>query len=155
MEQKTKITAEDGKQEITITRVFDLPVDLLFRAYTEAELLEQWMGNKVLKLENKTHGSYQFETTDPQGNVLFRANGVVHKVVENQNITRTFEMENTGFPVQLEFLDFESIDEETSTLVMKIIFRSVADRDNMLKLPFAQGINMAHNQLQKIIGKLK
>ena len=155
MEQKTKIKAEDGKQEIVITRAFDLPVSLLFKAYTEAELLEQWMGNKVLKLENKMHGSYQFETTDPQGNVLFRANGTIHKVVENQNITRTFEMENTGFPVQLEFLDFESIDAERSQLIIKMIFKSVADRDNILKLPFAQGINMAHNQLQKVISKLK
>ncbi len=155
MEQKTKITAEDGKQEILITRTFDLPINLLFLAYTEPELVEQWMGNKVLNLENKAHGSYQFETTDGQGNVLFRANGAIHKIVENQNITRTFEMENTSFPVQLEFLDFESINEETSRLVMQIVFKSVADRDNMLKLPFAQGINMAHNQLQKIISKLK
>ena len=154
-ELKTKLTAEDGKQEILITRHFDLPVNLLFKAYTEPELVEQWMGNKVLKLENQAHGSYQFETTDGQGNVLFRANGSIHKVIENENITRTFEMENAGFPVQLEFLDFEPITEDTSKLIMKIVFRSVDDRDNMLKLPFAQGINMAHNQLEKVISKLK
>jgi uncharacterized protein YndB with AHSA1/START domain len=155
VEQKTKLTAEDGKQEILVTRTFDLPVNLLFKAYTEPELVEQWMGNKVLKMQNKVHGSYEFETTDGQGNVLFRANGCIHKVIENENITRTFEMENTGFPVQLEFLDFEQITKDTSKLTMKIVFRSVADRDNMLKLPFAQGINMAHNQLEKIISKLK
>lgn len=154
MEQKTKITAEEGKQEILITRIFDLPINLLFKAYTEAELFEQWMENKVLKLENKAHGHYQFEKTDGQGNVLFRANGSIHKVIQNQNITRTFEMENTPFPVQLEFLDFESINNETSKLIMKIVFKSVEDRDNILKLPFASGINMAHNQLQKVISKL-
>lgn len=155
MEQKTKLIAEDGRQEILITRTFDLPVNLLFKAYTEPELVEQWMGNKVLKMKNQAHGSYQFETMDGQGNVLFRANGSIHKVVENENITRTFEMENSGFPVQLEFLDFEPITEDTSKLTMKIVFKSVADRDNMLKLPFAQGINMAHNQLEKVISKLK
>lgn len=155
MEQKTNLIAKDGKQEILITRTFDLPVNLLFKAYTEPELVEQWMGNKVLKLENQAHGSYQFETTDGQGNVLFRANGSIHKVIENENITRTFEMENSGFPVQLEFLDFEPITEDTSKLTMKIVFKSVADRDNMLKLPFVQGINMAHNQLEKVISKLK
>ncbi|MFD2036812.1 SRPBCC domain-containing protein [Belliella marina] len=155
MEKKTKITAENNRQEILITRTFDLPVNLLFKAYTIPELVEQWMGNSVLKLENKEHGSYQFETKDQQGNTLFRANGTIHKVIENQNITRTFEMENTPFPVQLEFLDFEAIDEESSKLTMKIIFKSVEDRDNMLKLPFAQGINMAHNKLQKVISQLK
>ena len=68
MEQKTKIDAEDGKQELVITREFDLPLELLFKAYVEPEIVEQWMGTKVLKLENKKHGGYQFETTDPQGN---------------------------------------------------------------------------------------
>ncbi len=155
MEQKTKITADVGKQEILIIRTFDLPVNLLFKAYTEAELVEQWMGNKVLKLENKAHGSYLFETTDEQGNTLFRANGSIHKVLKNQNITRTFEMENTPFPVQLEFLDFESLNKETSKLTMRIIFKTVADRDSMLKLPFAKGISLAHNQLQNVMGKLK
>jgi uncharacterized protein YndB with AHSA1/START domain len=153
--QKTKLIAEDGRQEILITRTFDLPVNLLFKAHTEPELVEQWMGNKVLKMENQAHGSFLFETTDGEGNVLFRANGSIHKVIENENITRTFEMENSGFPVQLEFLDFEPITEDTSKLTMKIVFKSVADRDNMLKLPFAQGINMAHNQLEKVISKLK
>ncbi len=57
MERKTKIHAEEGKQEILITREFDLPLELLFRAYSEAEIVEQWMGTKVLKLENKRHGS--------------------------------------------------------------------------------------------------
>ena len=155
MELKTKITAEDHKQEILIIRTFDLPVDLLFKAYTEAELVEQWMGNKVLVLENKSHGSYLFETKDAQGNVLFRANGSIHNVIKNKNITRTFEMENTPFPVQLEFLDFIYIDEQTSKLEMKIIYKSIADRDAMLKLPFEKGINMAHNQLQEKLNSLK
>ena len=153
MEQKTKIIADAGVQEILITREFDLPLNLLFKAYTEPELVEQWMGNKVLKMDNKIHGSYQFETKDSHGNVLFRANGTIHKLIENQNITRTFEMENTGFPVQLEFLDFESINAEKSKLNMKIVFKSVADRDNMLKLPFAMGINMAHAKLEKLFSK--
>src|SRR3989337_3606585 len=103
MERKTKINAEDGKQELVITREFDLPLELLFRAYVEPEIVEQWMGTKVLKLENKKHGSWQFETTDPRGN-KHGFNGTIHEVITNQKITRTFEMEKTGFPVQLEFL---------------------------------------------------
>ena len=44
-----------------ITREFDLPLELLFKAYAEPELVDQWMGTKVLKLESKKHGSYRFE----------------------------------------------------------------------------------------------
>jgi uncharacterized protein YndB with AHSA1/START domain len=52
MELKTKIQAEKDKQELTITREFDLPLTLLFKAYETPEIIEQWMGTKVLKLEN-------------------------------------------------------------------------------------------------------
>ncbi len=155
MERKTKIDADEGKQELTITREFDLPIDLLFRAYTEAEIVEQWMGTKVLKLENKQHGAYQFETTDEQGNVVFKANGVIHEMETDRKITRTFKMENTPFDVQLEFLEFEKLIDNTSKLTMQIVYRSLALRDQMLQLPFAQGLNMAHNKLQNIVTKLK
>lgn len=87
MEQKTKINAEDGKQELVITREFDLPLALLFKAYVEPDIVEQWMGTKVLKLENEKHGSYQFVTSDAKGNVVFRANGVIHEFVPNEKIT--------------------------------------------------------------------
>ncbi len=152
MEQKTKIHAEEGKQDLVITREFDLPLELLFRAYMEPEIVEQWMGTKVLKLENKKHGSWQFETTDPKGN-KHGFNGVIHEFSLNQKITRTFEMENTPFPAQLEFLEFEKRTDTTSKLTMHIVYKSPELRDQMLKLPFAQGINMAHNRLQEIASK--
>jgi len=155
MEQKTKIHAEEGRQDLVITREFDLPLELLFRAFIDPEIVAEWMGTKVLKLESKKHGSWQFETSDGKGNVVFRANGTIHDCIPNEKIVRTFEMENTNFPVQLEFLDFDALTEETSKLTMQIVYRSAADRDAMLKLPFAYGINMAHNRLQEVLNKLK
>ena len=154
MERKTKITAEDGKQELMIRREFDLPLELLFKAYTAPDIVEQWMGTKVLKLESKKHGSYQFETTDPKGN-KHRFNGAIHEFIPNRKIARTFEMENTQFGIQLEIYGFEQLTDDTSRLNMHVIYESVAQRDQLLKLPFAQGINMAHNRLQDIVSKLK
>lgn len=151
MERKTHIHAEDGKQELTITREFDLPLDLLFKAYEEAGIVEQWMGTKVLKLENKKHGSYQFETTDPMGN-KHGFSGVVHDFIPNEKIIRTFEMENASFGAQLEFLEFEKLSDDKSKLTMHVIYRSNEIRDQILKLPFAQGINMAHNRIQELLG---
>ena len=155
MERKTKIHAEEGKQDLVITREFDLPVELLFKAHIESEIVEQVMGTKVLKFESKKHGGYQFETKDPQGNVVFKANGVIHELTPNRKITRTFEMENAPFGVQLEVYEFEKLTEDTSKLHMHVIYESVAQRDQVLQLPFAQGLNMAHNQLQNVVNKLK
>jgi len=154
MEQKTKINAETGKQELTITREFELPVALLFRAYAEPELVEQWMGTKVVKLESRKHGGYQFETVDHQGN-KYGFSGAIHDFSPNKKITRTFEMEHTPFGVQLEVYEFEPLTDDTSKLTMHVIYESVAQRDQVLQMPFAQGINMAHNRIQDIVGKLK
>jgi uncharacterized protein YndB with AHSA1/START domain len=159
MERKTKINAEDGKQDITITREFDLPLELLFKAHAEPDIVEQWMSNeytttKLLKMESKKHGGWQLESKDAKGNVVFRANGVIHEFVPNEKIIRTFEMENTAYGVQLEVYGFEKLTDDTSKLNMHFIFESVAQRDQVLKLPFAQGINMAHNRLQEILSKL-
>ena len=155
MELKTKINAENGKQEIVITREFNLPVGLLFKAFSEPELIEQWMGTKVLKFDGKKHGSYQIETRDPKGNVAFKADGVIHEFKPNENITRTFEMNGTPFGVQLEIYEFEPLTDDTCKLNMHVIYESVNQRDEVLKLPFAQGINWAHNRLEEIVSKLK
>lgn len=155
MEQKTIVNAEEGKQDLVITRQFDLPLELLFKAYEDAEILSQWMGTQVLKLESRKHGNYQFETTDKNGNKVFGASGVIHEFIPNRKITRTFEMDNSPYGVQLEVYEFEKVSDETSQLNMHVIYESVAQRDEVLKLPFKYGINMAHNRLEEVINKLK
>ncbi|PQJ08789.1 ATPase [Flavipsychrobacter stenotrophus] len=152
MERKTKINAEDGKQELMITREFDLPLNLLFKAYVEPALVEQWMGTKVLKLDSRKHGSYQFETTDPKG-IKHGFSGVIHELIRDKKIVRTFEMDGTPFGVQLESYKFEQLTSDTSKLTMHVIYESVTIRDQILQLPFAQGINMAHNRIQDIVNK--
>jgi len=151
MELKTKVQAENGKQELVITREFNLPVTLLFKAYEEPEFIAQWMGTNVLKMESAKHGGYQFETTDQNGNVTFKANGVHHEFIPNEKITRTFEMENAPFGVQLELLRFEPLTETTSRLTIHSIYESVQKRDKILQLPFAQGLNWAHNRLEEVM----
>ena len=155
MERKTTVHADEGKQDLTITREFDLPVELLYKAYTDADIVGQWMGTNVLQLNNKQHGAYGFETSDPQGVVLFKAHGTIHDVIPDKKIVRTFEMVNAGFDVQLEFLTFESLTPDTSKLTIHIIFRSPEHREKQLKLPFAYGINMAHSRLEQVVKQLK
>ena len=113
------------------------------------------MRSTVLEMETKDHGSYRFQKTDPAGNVLFSAHGVMHEVISNQKIVRTFEMANAPMGVQLEFLDFEALTPATSKLSIRIVFKSAEQRDLQLKMPFAEGLNMAHNRLEEIAHALK
>jgi hypothetical protein len=135
MERKTKVAAGTGQQDILISREFDLPVALLFKAYTDPGLYAQWMSTKVLKMDIRPHGSWSCETTSPDGSVVLRMNGTVHACV----------------PVQLEFLGFEALPDNRSRLNMQIVYRSEEDRNRQLQLPFAAGLNMAHDRLQTIL----
>jgi len=80
---------------------------------------------------------------------------VIHEFIPNRKITRTFEMSNTPYGVQLEIYEFEKLTDDTSKLNMHVIYESVEQRDQVLQLPFAQGLNWAHNRIQEVLSKLK
>lgn len=151
MKHKTSVTAPGGTQHILIERTFELPVSMLFKAYEVPELIEAWMHTKVLKQENRSDGSYCYQTGDPQGNPLFKAFGVFHDFEPGKRIIRTFEMDNTPFAAQLEFLEFEPLDAQTSRLSMHIIFRTPKDRDQLMQMPFARGLHLAHDRIQEMM----
>lgn len=155
MERKTKVHAEENRLDLMITREFDLPADLLFRAHTDPDIIAQWMGTKVIWYEGQTNGKWRYETANDKGQIMFSAQGVYHEVTPSSRIVRTFKMDHPDFDVQLEFMDFSALTEDTSLLQMQILYRSVAHRDTQLKLPFAYGLNMAHESLQHIVEKLK
>lgn len=161
MERRTKVTAEAGKQELFLTREFDLPVDLLFKAHTDPELLVQWMSNDytqmtVEKLETVPHGSWRFVNRDPSGNT-FSFNGVIHDIVAPHRIIRTFQIEQLegDSNVQLEFHTFEALSDSTSKLTTHTIFRTNKERDDMIRLGMSQGATMAHNRLQQVMNTYK
>jgi len=162
MEQKTKMHAEDGKQDLIITREFDLPVELVFKAHVDPELIVQWKAipnttAKILKYAGQKHGSYQMQSTDAQGKVVSSVSGVIHEFIPNRKIIRTFEVENAPIGVQLEIYDFEPLTDNTSKLNMHVIYESGAIRDRVLKMPGASGYTMAmaHDRMQEIMNKLK
>jgi uncharacterized protein YndB with AHSA1/START domain len=83
---------------------------------------------------------------------VFSAQGVFHDLVENEKLTRTFEMDNTPFGVQLELYTFEKLSDTTSRLHMHVVYESVAQRDQILQFGMVHGLNMAHNRIQEIWG---
>jgi uncharacterized protein YndB with AHSA1/START domain len=107
----------------------------------------------VLKLESRKYSSYLLEASDAKGNAIFQAYGVIHELSPNRKITRTFEMTTMSLGVQLEVYEFEKLTETTSKLTMHVIYESAEQRDQLLKLQFVQGINNAHNRLEKFAGK--
>lgn len=160
MELKTKVAAEAGKHDLLITREFDLPVELLFKAYVDPEIIVQWKTPpnttaKILKSAMGKHGSFQMQISDAEGKVVAVTHGVIHDFILDRKIVRTFQVEGAPMGVQLEVYDFEKLSDETSKLHMHVIYETVAQRDMVLKGPASQNMDHSFNRLQELMGKGK
>ena len=161
MKKETKIVATPGSQDFFIEREFDAPRDLVFRAFSEPELLLQWLGPDNLKMEidkfdNRSGGSYRFVHIDEQGN-RYGFNGVIHEVAAPERVIRTFEFE--GLPerghVSMEIAEFQILTSDRTRLKIQSIFKSVADRDGMIASGMEGGMNQSYMKLDELLNKIK
>ncbi|HTD42463.1 MAG TPA: SRPBCC family protein [Mucilaginibacter sp.] len=156
---KTEIIVEPGKQELFIKREFEAPRELVFKAFTDADLLVQWLGPceltmRIDKHEARAGGSYRYVHIDPQGNE-YGFHGVSHEMLVPERLIRTFEFE--GLPesghVVLETARFEALPNDRTRVVIQSVFQSVADRDGMVQAGMEHGVNDSHNMLDELLAK--
>jgi len=157
---QTKIIAEKGKQEFFIEREFEAPRELVFKAFSEPDLLVQWLGPdrlkmKIEKYDYRSGGAYRFLHINEKGNE-YGFNGVIHEVAEPERIIRTFEFE--GLPerghVSLETATFVALPNERTLLKIHSVFKSVADRDGMISSGMEGGMNEGLVKLDKLLASL-
>jgi uncharacterized protein YndB with AHSA1/START domain len=159
--RKVKLTAEPGKQEFFITREFDAPRELVFKAFTDPELYVQWVGPrrfrmKLEKFEPWSGGSWRYTHTDTDGTV-YGFHGVNHEVTAPSRLIDTFEFENlpeTGH-VSLETAIFEELPGGRTRITEQSVFQSVADRDGMMQGDMEEGVNESYDRLEELLEKMK
>ncbi|HEY6074613.1 MAG TPA: SRPBCC family protein [Anaerolineales bacterium] len=154
---KTKLTAEPGKQVITSTRVFDAPRDLVFKTYTDPGLLAQWWGpsrytTRVEVMDVKPGGRWRFIQSDGKGpEEAFH--GVYHDIVPSEQIIQTFEYEGIpGHHVILETITFEDQNGKTK-MTDQMVFQSLEDRDGMLQAGMEEGSTESMDRFEALLKK--
>ena len=150
--------AEPGKQEIIATRIFDPPRQLVFKAYTDPDLLAQWWGPRYLtttveKMEVRQGGVWRYVQRDPDGNV-YAFHGVYHEVNSPERLVYTFEYEGTPGHVLLVTNTFEEVDGKTK-LTDHSVFQSVEDRDGMMGEGMEDGGVETMDRFDELLAKLK
>lgn len=158
MGNKTTFTIEPGTQEIRVSREFDAPRELVFRAYTDPKLIIQWLGPRDLtmtlqKFEMKSQGSYRY--IHARGKDQFAFSGVVHSVQAPDCIVQTFEFEGAPGHVSLETSNFESLPGNRTRVTTQSVFQSVADRDNMARSGMDQGVKVSYERLDEVLQKIR
>ncbi len=155
---RTRIITDSGKQEIVITRMFDAPRKLVFKAYTDQNLIPQWWGPKrfttlIDKRDVRQGGLWRYVQHDAAGN-RYAFHGVYHEILSPERIVNTFEFEGMPGHVSLETATFEEIGGKTK-VTTRSVFQTVEDRDNMLKSGMEEGVFETMDRLAELLGTLK
>ena len=155
-EDRTKIVAERGKQEIITIRVFDAPRNLVFQAFTDRNLIAQWWGPRryatiVDKLDAKPGGLWRVINRDDAGNE-YAFHGVYHDIKSPERIVDTFEFEGMPGHVSLETCTLEQIGSRTK-MIGRTVFQSVEDRDGMLNSGMEEGMLETMDRLAELLAK--
>lgn len=160
MAKLTTVEAEPGKQDFLITREFDAPRELVFRAFTDPKLYAKWllgpesnpMTMRLVKFEPRTGGSWRYIHRDAEGNE-FGFHGSYHEVLAPELLIDTFEFE--GLPekghVSLETARFEELPGGRTRLTIHSVFRSVADRDGMIQGGMEEGVSDSFDRLAALL----
>jgi uncharacterized protein YndB with AHSA1/START domain len=150
---KTSITTPSDT-EIRIERNFDAPRQLVWEAYTDPELLPEWLGPRELtmsvdRFDFRPGGSYRFTHRDSEGNefVFF---GEIREVEEPKVIVRTFAWEGMPGKQSVERAEFEELDGERTRLVVTSSFESKEDRDGMLQSGMERGVVDSYARLDEL-----
>jgi uncharacterized protein YndB with AHSA1/START domain len=161
MKNKTQIIAETGKQETFVSREFNAPKEVVFKAYSEKEILERWLGfegsmARFEKFEPFAGGVYRYVVALPNGfEAWFR--GVCHEHAKPNRIINTFEFE--GLPEKghavLETTTFRELPNNRTEVTIHSVFQSVADRDGMVQSGMEKGMVESHENLEAILASLK
>jgi len=155
---KTEIIAEPGVPQVLITREFDAPRDLVFRAHLDPELLARWLGPRRLTMfveryEPQDGGTYRFINRDEDG-AEYAFHGVFHGRPTPDGTVRTFEFEGAPGHVSLETLTLEEHEGRT-TLRANAVYQSVEDRDAMVRSDMEQGVNEGYDKLDELLAGLQ
>jgi uncharacterized protein YndB with AHSA1/START domain len=153
----TQITAEPGVPYIDMSREFDAPRDLLFRAYTNPELLVQWLGPRRLTMivdhfDVRDGGTWRYVHRDADGSE-YGFHGVFHGTPSQDGIVQTFEFEGAPGHVALDSLVFEEHDGRT-TVRTHSVYQSVQDRDAMVESGMEDGLEDSMNRLDELLVRL-
>lgn len=151
---QTIVTAEPGVQEVFITREFDAPRELVYKAHTDPKLYVQWLGPHGYEMTLETFepvsgGKYRYIHKDPQGNEYgFR--GCFHEISLGRMI-QTFEFDGYPGHVSLDCMTLEELPGNRTKITIHSIFQSVSDRDGMIQAGMEKGLNEGYERLDTLL----
>ncbi len=142
--------------EVRIERTFDAPRELVWEAYTDPELLTEWLGPRrltmtVQEMDVRTGGSYRYTHRDDDGEYVFF--GEFREVVPPKLLVQTFQFEGNDHPPSVDRVEFEELDGDRTRIVVTATLDSIESRDAMLQSGMERGVSEGYEKLDELLAR--
>ena len=143
--------------EVRIERLFDAPRELVWEAYTDPELLCEWLGPRrltmtVQEMDVRSGGRYRYTHQGEEGDpfVFF---GEFREVDPPRLLVQTFDFEGNENGESLDRVEFEELGDNQTRLVVTATFESVEARDTMLQSGMEKGVSEGYEKLDELLAR--
>jgi uncharacterized protein YndB with AHSA1/START domain len=142
--------------EVRIEREFDAPRELVYEAYTDPELLTEWLGPRrltmtVQQMDVRTGGSYRYTHSDAEGSYVFF--GEFREVDPPRLLVQTFQWEGNDAPPSVDRVEFEELEGDRTRIVVTGTFDSKESRDAMLEAGMERGVREGYEKLDELLAR--
>jgi uncharacterized protein YndB with AHSA1/START domain len=153
----TKVTLPSDK-EILVTREFDAPREVVFKAMTDPKLIPQWWGPRsdkttVDKMDVRPGGAWRFVSTGPNGTYAFR--GEYREIVPSEKIVQTFEFEPMAGHISVDTATLTDLPGGRTLFTSRSVFSSKEDRDGMIQSGMESGLRETYDRFDEVLASLK
>jgi uncharacterized protein YndB with AHSA1/START domain len=160
--KETIVKKDPANKKIRIEREFDAPVEQVWKAYTDSDMLDQWWAPRPWKAGTKSMdlrpgGAWLYYMEGPDGSRHF-AKVAYEKVEPNKSFSAqdSFTDENgtdmNGMPSMHWDLAFKPSGNGTK-VETDITFSQEEDMTKILEMGFEEGFTMAQTNLDELLAK--
>jgi uncharacterized protein YndB with AHSA1/START domain len=153
--RETDIAIDSEVPLVRITREFDAPVEKVFQAHIDPDLISRWLGPRSLEMridhfDCRTGGSYRY--LHVRGEDQFGFHGSFHEVRPSELIVQTFTFEGDPDGVALERIMFTDLGDGRTRLTSTSLVDSFAARDAFVASGMEIGIREGYERLDEVLG---
>jgi len=161
MTPKTKLgyqTTLPSDKVIVMTRVFNAPRELVFRAHLDPAIISQWWGsqastNSIEKWDARPGGEWRIVSRAADGSEMAFF-GEFREILAPERFTWTFGFDGLPNEPGVETFVFEEHAGKT-TLTVTSVYKSKDDRDWMVALDMEAGANESAERLDEVLVRLQ
>jgi uncharacterized protein YndB with AHSA1/START domain len=144
-----------AEREIHVERVFAAPIERVWQAFTDPDLIKQWWGGGgnliVERMEVERGGHWRFVVEGPEGTDGFE--GRYREVSPMERVVQTFEWDGMPGHVAVETATFTDLGDGRTKITTTSLFHTVEERDGMLNSGMEHGLNASYNALDALLAK--